>query len=114
MSLRQQAVDSVRAIINEVIDDLKVAIEIGYFIQPDGLIVSNEGGSTLCWNDEPLERVLYLDGSNWRDQISDSEKEEDDFDDDEFFDVDDSYYSDLMEEAINQIEVGYFDDEEVV
>jgi len=96
---------------DEVIDDLKDAIEVGYFVQPDGVIVSNDGGSTLCLDDEPLERILYLDGSDWRDEISDSEKEEEDYAEDDYFDPDDGYYLNLMEAAINEIEVGYFDDE---
>lgn len=111
-SLREQAIDSIWDEIDAVITDFKDALEVSYFVQPDGVIVSNEGGSTLCWNDEPLKRVLYLDGSDWRDEISDSEKEDEDYDEDDYFDPDYSYYSDLMETAISQIDEGYFDDEE--
>ena len=111
-SLREQVVDSIWDKIDAVIDDLKDAIEVGYFVQPDGEIVINEGSSTLCLDDEPLELILYLDGSDWRDEISYSEKEEEDYDEDDYFDPDDSYYLNLMEAVINEIEVGYFDDEE--
>lgn len=44
--------------------DLKDAVEVCYFVQPDGEKVSNEGGSILCLEDDPLKRILYLDGSD--------------------------------------------------
>lgn len=36
--------------------------------------------------------------------------EEDDYDEDDYFDLESSFYTDVMEAEIKEIEVGYFDD----
>ena len=113
LTLRERAIEAIDSEMDTVIADVKDAVEVSYFVQPDGVIVSNEGNSTLCLNDEPLVCVLYLDGSDWRDSIPDSEKEEEDYDEDDYFDSTETenYYYCRIEEAISNIEEGYFDDE---